>query len=85
MCITHCSGLLPVESLRSAGGERHQTQQQYKHILRGYDKGHEGSERGALMESDGVAVYRMCSYPLLHPWHSSLMEAEQVSLSPRCR
>ena len=33
MCIAHCSGFLPVESLCGAGGDRHRTQEQYKHIL----------------------------------------------------
>ena len=66
MYITHSFELLPVESLCSTGGDRHQAQQRYKHILRDYDKGHEGNEQGAVMESGGVVVCKMFSYLLLH-------------------
>lgn len=63
---THCFGFLPVDSLCSPEGDRHQTQQPYKHILRDYDKGCEGNEQGAIMDSVGVVVYKMFSYPLPH-------------------
>lgn len=63
---THRFGFLPVESLCSPEGDSHQTQQPYKHILRDYDKGREGNEQGAVMDSVGVVVYKMFSYLLPH-------------------
>lgn len=75
---------LPLGSLGSIGGDRHQTGHQYKHILRDYDKDHK-EKRTACYYNDGVVVYKMFSCLLFHPYRDSLIVVGQILLSPFCR